>query len=752
MILKDFSGGLNTQEPAAELKVNEAVRADNCIIESGVLKSCTDKGDFKTIVQGKGIHSQYYFKNRQGLRRWITLTEGENLRYIEDGAPHTWDSVGWTKRVRIEFANPGVNTLESYPIGLTIPVEIRALSATIGGDFRFVSDTGTVLSHWIESWADGIVYVKTGDVPAASVYVFWLYVSNPNSNIFPESTNVFEYIEAPVELGGGDWTFSHTFPKVLSFKGQVAAILNIGELQARVRWEHWWGDRLGVALVMGSGTYRIWQAGDLVIGTFPASETFQHNVVYEVQMSFYGQTGWVTIINVPTGDIIGSTTFTHSQTIVVNSDFYATSGHMAEHNSYDWLGEPIYAWDGVGVPAETTAISYSNAETYPAIGGVQTLPIEFKKHTEFCTFVNDCVIVDPTQRVKRLTNVGISDLGGALWGARRGGFIAEHRDRIFMSMANSNRIWYNNAGLYLTDDDWKTDGIENFFDVPLPHGQKITGLSILFDTLIVFGEENIFYLSGSEPANWVLKQFDIQVGCIAPRSIVNIGDGIFFMSRDGIHFLQGRTISTPAMWSFDNVRAKSMSERIRPTFNSIKREAAKTLAQGIFYKDHYYLAVPIGLSEIVNDHVFVADVRRGSWTIRDGIQVASWLVHPITGKLYFGGYDGHIYEWESSANYLWGRYTTGLQDRNYPNSIKRLKSLWVTYLGKFAFTFIIDGVSTTTNTYSNMHTQDGVVIMPATPQQQRIPVPYGGKYLQYGLEFQGTIYEIEDDYELRRVR
>lgn len=741
LILKDFSGGLNTEEKAAEIKVNEAVKAENCIIESGVIESCKDKLDYKMIVEGKGIHSQYYFKNRQGLRRWITLAEGEDLRYIEDGNPHAWIASGWIKRVRIEFANPGSNTLENYPIRLTLPAGIKALSATTGGDLRFYSDNDTELKHWVENWADGVVQVMVDNVPAVSIYVFWVYMGNTLYNVLPPVTNIYEYVDVPVWNESFGWLYSHTFTEILSFKGRVPALSDISWLQVMVR-RLWDQSRIYAILVMGGATYRIAQEaqeGYSDIGTYTASETFQGNVPYEVQMSFQGQTCWFSIINILTGNIIGSCTFTHLQTITVNNDFYAISA--------DWGTpvEPIYAWDGVGVPSETTVSTYGDIETYGVVNEIKTLPVKFEKTTEFSTFVHDCIIVDPTQRIKRMTNAGISDLGDTLWDLRRGQYIAEYRDRIFVSMADSNRIWYNNAGLYLTDNDWKTAGIENYFDVPFPHGQKVIGLSILFDTLVVFGEESIFHLYGDSPANWVLKRFDIPVGCIAPRSIVNIGDGIFFMSRDGIHFLQGRTVSTPALWSFDNVRAKSLSEKIKPTFNGIKKEVAKALSQGIYHDNYYYLAVPMGISGIQNDYVFVADVRRGTWTIRDGVSVASWLVHPITGKLYFGGYDGHIYEWEGSENYRWARYTTGLQDRNYPNSIKRLKKLWVTYRGKFAFTFTIDGNSTTTPTYQEMV---GVTV----PQQQKIPVPYGGKYLQYGVEFQGTIYEIEDECELRRIR
>lgn len=78
--------------------------------------------------------------------------------------------------------------------------------------------------------------------------------------------------------------------------------------------------------------------------------------------------------------------------------------------------------------------------------------------------------------------------------------------------------------------------ISNYIQIKDVQGGKITGLSRLFDDLVVLMENGIFRLYvPSDPSTWSLLESDENVGCIAPNSVVKAGSYVFFAGPDHIY-------------------------------------------------------------------------------------------------------------------------------------------------------------------------------------------------------------------------
>jgi hypothetical protein len=77
----------------------------------------------------------------------------------------------------------------------------------------------------------------------------------------------------------------------------------------------------------------------------------------------------------------------------------------------------------------------------------------------------------------------------------------------------------------------------NYIQIKDQQGGFITGLNRVLDNLVVFMTRGVFRLdvSSSEPSLYTLMEADKNLGCIAPKGIVNVKDNLFFCARDNIY-------------------------------------------------------------------------------------------------------------------------------------------------------------------------------------------------------------------------
>jgi hypothetical protein len=119
--------------------------------------------------------------------------------------------------------------------------------------------------------------------------------------------------------------------------------------------------------------------------------------------------------------------------------------------------------------------------------------------------------------------------------------IASFGNRIWLAgLPDGNQLWYSKdrlSGAPVEFNDALTINVESI-------GGSITAIAPLDDKLIIFKRDRIYFVFGNGPDNTGAngefaspRLLTSDAGCIAPNSIVNTPDGIFFQSAKGIYKL-----------------------------------------------------------------------------------------------------------------------------------------------------------------------------------------------------------------------
>ena len=214
--------------------------------------------------------------------------------------------------------------------------------------------------------------------------------------------------------------------------------------------------------------------------------------------------------------------------------------------------------------------------------------------------------------------------------------------------SNPSRLYFSDPG---TIDSWTPS---NFIDVAPDDGGAITGLIFQFGVLIIFKETGIYYLTGTDPTNFILNQAMADVGCIAPKTLKSLNGIIVFLGRQG---------SRLGVYTFINGVVTRISQNIDPSLQFI---AVPQLINSCAFVDfpYYYLSVPI-LPSTVDNEQFVFDSSINAWTHFTGWNantLVSWLGGSDLGFIFYGdGVTSDIIQ-----------CFVGYQDQghNYPFSIK----------------------------------------------------------------------------------
>jgi hypothetical protein len=212
------------------------------------------------------------------------------------------------------------------------------------------------------------------------------------------------------------------------------------------------------------------------------------------------------------------------------------------------------------------------------------------------------------------------------------------------------------------------------------------------DNLVVFNRNTIHLIRGVSGA---LEETEVQeitreVGCLARKSVVQVGNQIFFLSDNGVYAVRFEDLY--------NLRGASipLSESIDPIIKRINRDYAHK-AVAIYHDNRYYLSVALDDST-VNNTILVYSFLNNGWESVDTTQASGWDIENLIragagslNKLYavnsFGGIhiledredDNDILTTEAGkvastykvASYVTTRqYTGGTMDRKRYNSFE----------------------------------------------------------------------------------
>lgn len=151
----------------------------------------------------------------------------------------------------------------------------------------------------------------------------------------------------------------------------------------------------------------------------------------------------------------------------------------------------------------------------------------------------------------------------------------------------------------------------NVIDVHKDDGDKITGLAVFQNSVIVFKQFSIYQLTFDSSGNPTIIPITYATGCVSANSIVSVENDIYFMSRQGL-----RVIGNEANF-FTAIRTNVLSIRIQPTIDSINANAV-TRCNSLYFDNKYIMGVPTGSSTsiaktIVYDRRFQAFVIWTNW-------------------------------------------------------------------------------------------------------------------------------------------
>ena len=172
-------------------------------------------------------------------------------------------------------------------------------------------------------------------------------------------------------------------------------------------------------------------------------------------------------------------------------------------------------------------------------------------------------------------------------------------------------------------------GLLDFLDVGARDSGSITGMHSYYDSLILFREKGIDVIRGTYP-NFTVSGLAGGVGCVGPDSIVEIpGQGLLFMSQDGVYVLQGGLEGGSA------IQVLPVTDGLFDTLRTVNRGAlSRSMARysNKWREAHFY--IPTEGEDRPNIGI-VYHLDKRSWSVRRGFPVGC-LTTTWDGDFVFG--------------------------------------------------------------------------------------------------------------------
>ena len=231
--------------------------------------------------------------------------------------------------------------------------------------------------------------------------------------------------------------------------------------------------------------------------------------------------------------------------------------------------------------------------------------------------------------------------------------ISQTPDKPKLLTSHTNRLFCTSADtaipsdtLYVSDilDGESWDIIGNAIRVGDGTGDPITAIASWYSyNLLVFKERSVWVVEANPAvavADWPIKLINNRVGCVAHKSIQQVGSDVFFMSHDGIRSLS--TIESGAQTDVSIPISAPINDQFKQ--NTIGFEYKSCSA---FYDKRYMISVCSNGSETPNrTYVYNTDQKSwsGFWT---SWQPNDFAVTGFSGKtrLQFGDQSGKIFTW-----------------------------------------------------------------------------------------------------------
>ena len=184
----------------------------------------------------------------------------------------------------------------------------------------------------------------------------------------------------------------------------------------------------------------------------------------------------------------------------------------------------------------------------------------------------------------------------------------------------------------------------DLFRVNTGDGQKVQKIEpFKLNELIIYKERSIYVLdiTGATPLDdWTVQPITRAVGCVAPRSVINLGNDQWFLSSNPI------AVRSLVRSTFDKILVNIVSDPIQDIFDR-KGEIVINNSQidksaAVLFDNKYILAIPTGTSN-VNNTVVIFDFIVNGWFLIEGWFPRDWIVFDKR-LFYTDANDGRIIE------------------------------------------------------------------------------------------------------------
>lgn len=170
----------------------------------------------------------------------------------------------------------------------------------------------------------------------------------------------------------------------------------------------------------------------------------------------------------------------------------------------------------------------------------------------------------------------------------------------------------------------------NVIDIRKNDGDKITGLAIFQEVLIVFKERSIYQVTFDSSGNPTITPITYATGCVSHKSIVNVENDVYFMSREGMRVLGNE----PQF--FAAIRTQVLSIRVQPVVDGIAK-AYYSRCNAIYFDNKYILGHPTGSASSITK-CLVYDRRFQAFTVWesfDAMDMVKFINTDNSEDLYF---------------------------------------------------------------------------------------------------------------------
>ena len=164
--------------------------------------------------------------------------------------------------------------------------------------------------------------------------------------------------------------------------------------------------------------------------------------------------------------------------------------------------------------------------------------------------------------------------------------------------------------------------------------------------LVVFKLNSTYVIETNPTAsisNWIVEAISREVGCIAPRSVVQVASNIYWLASDGVRTL-ARTLQ-----GNENEISDPLSKVIDSTIQEINSNYMQKAA-GAYYSNRYFLSIPISTSSTNNATIVYNTIHKswsGKWTGDFKASIFARYTNEPNNLLALATPDGRVLRWLS---------------------------------------------------------------------------------------------------------